>query len=69
MTRYYRRKEAGRRENLGAGLVAAGLATTVAAVSFYLVKIFLSREPLDPVGEGDSRGEKALQDTSEGIEA
>ena len=47
MTRYYRRKEAGSGENLRAGLVAGGLAAAVAAVSFYFVRIFLSREPLD----------------------
>ena len=48
MTRYYRRKQAGTQENLRAGLVAGALATTVAAASFYLVRVFLSREPLEP---------------------
>jgi hypothetical protein len=50
MTRYYRRKKPGPGENLRAGLVAGALATSVAAVSFYLVRIFLSREPLEPTG-------------------
>ena len=68
MTRYYRRKETGRKENLGAGLVAAGLATTVAAVSFYLVRIFLSREPLDPIEAGESSAGKALPGDSDGNE-
>ena len=47
MTRFYRRTEPGSRENLRAGLVAGGLAALVAAASFYLVRLFLSREPLD----------------------
>jgi hypothetical protein len=53
MTRYYRRTDPGAGENLRAGLVAGALATTVAAVSFYLVRLFLSREPLEPL---DSKG-------------
>jgi hypothetical protein len=51
MTRYYRRKEPGAAENLRAGLVAGALATTVAAVSFYFVRLFLSKEPLEPRSE------------------
>jgi hypothetical protein len=51
MTRYYRRKEPGAGENFRAGLVAGALATAVAAVSFYFVRLFLSREPLEPRGE------------------
>ena len=51
MTRYYRRKHAGPRENLGAGLLAAGLAAGVAAVSFYFVRLFLSREPMEELEE------------------
>jgi hypothetical protein len=46
MTRYYRRIDAGSGENLRAGLVASALAVTAAAVSFYIVRIFLCREPL-----------------------
>ena len=53
MTRYYRRKKTGPKENLRAGLIAGALATSVAAVSFYLTRIFLSREAMEPVeGEG-----------------
>jgi hypothetical protein len=48
MSPYYRRTTPGVRENLGAALVAAGLALGVASVSFYLVRTFLAREPLDP---------------------
>jgi hypothetical protein len=53
MSRFYRRKEPGPAENLRAGLVAGGIAATVAAVSFYLARVFMSREwlePLDPSG-------------------
>ena len=48
MSRYYRRTEPSSRDNLGAGVLAAGLAAGVAAVSFYLTRLFLAREPLDP---------------------
>ncbi len=61
MTEYYRRKEPGRGENLRAGLVAGGLAATVAAVTFYFVRLFLSREPLETLpphpGARGRRGE------------
>ncbi|MFC1661489.1 hypothetical protein ACFL3S_08580 [Gemmatimonadota bacterium] len=66
MTRYFRRTEPGARETLGAGLVAAGLAATVAAVSFYMVRLFLTREPmeapeaLEPGHPEDSRREPAV---------
>lgn len=58
MSRYYRRREPGKKENLQAGLMAAGLAAAAAAVSFYFVRLFLSREPLvelprEADGEGD----------------
>lgn len=49
MSRYYRRMEPGAGENLRAGLVAGALAAATAAVSFYFVRLFLSREPLDPL--------------------
>lgn len=48
MTRYYRRTSPGPRENMGAGAVALGLAAGVAAVTFYLVRLMLTRAPLDP---------------------
>jgi hypothetical protein len=46
MSAYYRRTTPGTRENLAAALVAAGLAVGMASISFYLVRIFLAREPL-----------------------
>jgi hypothetical protein len=33
---------------MGAGAVALGLAAGVAAVTFYLVRLMLTRAPLDP---------------------
>ena len=54
MTTYYRRKEPGSGENLRAGLVAGGLAAAVAAVSFYFVRIFLAREPLESLELSDT---------------
>ena len=48
MRTYYRPRAPGRGENLTAALVAAGLAAGVAALSFYLTRLFLSREPLGP---------------------
>ena len=60
MTRYYRRIEGGRKSSIQAGLVAGGVATVVGAVSYYLVKLLLAREPLDPIGQARSeRGEQA----------
>ena len=49
MSPIYRRTTPGLRENLGAALVAAGLALAVASVSFYLVRTILAREPLEPL--------------------
>jgi hypothetical protein len=49
MSRYYRRTTPGLRENLEAGMAAAGLAVGVGALTFYLVRLFLAREPLDPL--------------------
>ncbi len=58
MPKFYRRTEPGARENLGAALVAAGLATGVAATAFYLVRLFLAREPLEALPKrGESHGE------------
>ena len=67
MTRYFRRTDPGTSENLRAGLVAGALATAVAAVSFYLVRIFLSREPLEPLpaehpGESLPEGPQGTED-------
>ena len=56
MSPYYRRTTPGVRENLGAGLVAAGLALGVASLSFYLVRTFLAREPLEPLSEAPVGG-------------
>jgi hypothetical protein len=58
MSRYYRRTTPGTRENLGAALVAAGLAVGVASISFYLVRIFLAREPLT-TGTWEPHGEQS----------
>jgi len=55
MTRFYRRRPPERRETTGAALVAAGLALGVAAVSFYLVRTFLSREALEPLTKPGER--------------
>ena len=49
MSRFYRRTKPSLKENLEAGFLAAGLAAGVAAVSFYFVRLFLAREPLEPV--------------------
>jgi len=48
MSRYYRRTTPGPRENLGAGLFALGLGAGVAAVTFYLARLLLARERLEP---------------------
>ena len=57
MSPYYVRRTPGLRENLEAGLVAAGVALGVGAVSFYLLRLLLAREPLEPLPTGSSRGE------------
>ena len=49
MSRYFRRTEPGFGENLRAGLVAGAVAAGVAVVSFYLVRLFISREALEPL--------------------
>ncbi len=60
MSRFYIRREPGPRETLGAGLVAVGAALGVAAVSFYLTRILLSRDVLQPLpgedGDGPGKG-------------
>jgi hypothetical protein len=64
MSRYYRRTTPGPRENLGAGLVAAGLAAGVAAASFYLVRLFLAREPLDPASSAGPPSDSGTRATA-----
>jgi len=49
MSRYFRRTEPRAGENIRAGLVAGAVAGSVAVVSFYLVRLFLAREPLEPL--------------------
>lgn len=56
MSEYFRRKRPGAGETLQAALVAGGLAAAVAAVSFYLVRILLSRELLEPLNPHPSTG-------------
>lgn len=50
MTRFYIRREPGPRENVGALAVTLG----VAAATFYVVRAFLSREPLESGASADS---------------
>jgi hypothetical protein len=57
MSPYYVRKDPGLRENLGAGLASAGLALGVGAVTFYLLRLFLAREPLEPLPPRAPAGE------------
>ena len=56
MSRYYRMKKPGPTENLRAGLVAGGVAAAVAAVSFYLTRVLMSREALEPLDSRDLSG-------------
>ncbi len=49
MSRFFLRRTPGVEENLAAGIVAAGLAAGVAALSFYLVRLYLAREPMEPL--------------------
>jgi hypothetical protein len=60
MSPFYRRTAPGPRENLGAALVAAGLAIGVASISFYLVRTFLAREPLEPLPNSSGEDGKNL---------
>ncbi|GMR12345.1 MAG: hypothetical protein BMS9Abin29_0534 [Gemmatimonadota bacterium] len=46
MTRFYIEREPGTRDNVGALAVTLG----VAAVTFYLVRAFLAREPVESGG-------------------
>lgn len=61
--RYYRRVKPGSGGTLKAGMAAGLLGASVAGISFYLVRLFLSRERLDPPRPrgsvvGDSEGER-----------
>ena len=56
MTRFYVEREAGTRENVGALAVTLG----VAAVTFYVVRAFLAREPLESGGMGPHDASRAL---------
>jgi hypothetical protein len=59
MSRFYRRTRPRCGDNLQAGLIAGSLATVAAGVSFYLVRLFLAREPLEPLPPASSRKEPA----------
>ncbi len=56
MTRFYLEREAGTRENLGALAVTLG----VAAVTFYVVRAFLAREPVESGGRVPNDPSRAL---------
>ena len=58
MRRRWIRNEPSRRDNALAALAAAGVAAGVAAVTFYLARVFLSREEIEPL-EVARRGETA----------
>ena len=57
MSRFYRRKTPGARENLGAGVAALGIAAGVAAATFYFVRLFMAREVLESNPPSRLRGE------------
>ena len=63
MSPYYRRKEPGLKENLEAGMLAAGLAAGIGAVTFYLVRLLLSREALEPLPPPAVKGELPPSDS------
>lgn len=68
MSVYYRRTTPGARENLGAGMAAFGVAAGVAAVTFYLTRLFLAREPFSPSPPKPAPGRKSeapIRETSE----
>ncbi len=56
MRRFYLEREAGTRENVGALAVTLG----VAAVTFYLVRAFLVREPVESGGTVPNDASRAL---------
>jgi len=59
MNRYFRRREAGMEEKLRAGLVAGSMAVLVGATSYYFLRLFLAREPLEPL-EGASEADRQM---------
>ncbi len=67
MSRFYRRTKPGLKDNLEAGILAAGLAAGVAAVSFYFVRLFRSREPLEPVGSAPPLETPPSPDTAKSL--
>jgi len=46
------RTPAGRRENVGAAIVAGGLAAGVGIVTFYFTRMLMAREPIPPLEAG-----------------
>ena len=54
--RYFRRKDPGPMENWKAGLVAGALSAAVASVSFYLTRVLLSRESMEPLSHSMKDG-------------
>ena len=64
MSGFFRRTRTGSRENLRAGLMAGGMAAAVAVVSFYFARLFLAREPLEPL-PSPAPEDGAAQDTEE----
>lgn len=61
---YYRRIDPGPGETLRAGLAAGAIAAAAAAVSFYLVRVYLARERLEPPG-ADTLEEEAFDEPDE----
>jgi hypothetical protein len=61
MSPYFRRRKPGLKENLEAGVMAAGLAAGVAAVTFYLGRLLLSRDPLWPLDSESSGKSERLE--------
>jgi hypothetical protein len=47
MTRVYARREGDRKEKLGALAISLGMSVGVAAVSYYVARLFLSRDAIE----------------------
>jgi len=67
MSSFYRRTKPGPGVNLRAGLIAGGVAATVAVVSFYVARLFLAREPLEAL-PSTAPGEGPIEGSTEGDE-